>query len=387
MRKRVAIPIYSFGPGGAERVVSILLEELGKRYDITLVLMNDNIFYRIPPGVDIYFLERSRPFEAGIIKLLKLPWLAWKYRRFCKRKKIDLTLSFMNRPNYIAVLAKLLGLGHPVIISERGTPGSYYDDASAYSVVSRFLICKLYPLSDMIVCNSYGARWDLNRNFGIELSRIEVIYNPFDLKRIEKMAAERYPRDDESFVWVSVGRLDRKKNFEEMIELFSLAAGKEDSLWIIGEGIDRERIAKKIEECGVSGRVKLLGRKENPFRYLAAADIFLFASTTEGFPNVLVEALACSLPVVSSDCLSGPREILGFSSDYDIVLEEVKKVEYAILFPAGEKEMMREAMEEARRDSQWREKMRSVAARRARDFDKGEIVKHFEELIERFIHE
>ena len=386
MRKRVAIPIYSFGPGGAERVVSILLEELGKRYDITLVLMNDNIFYRIPPGVDIYFLDRSIPFEAGIIKLLKLPWLAWKYRRFCKRKKIDLTLSFMNRPNYIAVLAKLLGLGHPVIISERGTPGSYYDDASAYSVVSRFLICKLYPLSDMIVCNSYGARWDPNRNFGIELSKIEVIYNPFDLKRIEKMAAERYPRDDESFVWVSVGRLDRKKNFEEMIELFSLAAGKEDSLWIIGEGIDRERIAKKIEECGVSGRVKLLGRKENPFRYLAAADIFLFASTTEGFPNVLVEALACSLPVVSSDCLSGPREILGFSSDYNIALEEVKKVEYAILFPAGEKEMMREAMEEARRDSQWREKMRSVAARRARDFDKGEIVKHFEELIERFIH-
>ena len=110
MKKKLSILTYSLASGGAERVVSILLEALKDDFDIHLVLMNDTIFYTIPKGIKVAYLEQSDARESGVLKLLKLPYLAFKYKRFCQKNEIAISLSFMNRPNYINTMAKLLGV-------------------------------------------------------------------------------------------------------------------------------------------------------------------------------------------------------------------------------------------------------------------------------------
>ena len=119
MKKRLSILIYSLANGGAERVVSILLNDLKDIYDINLFLMCDNIFYCVPDNVKITFLEKSSVDENGIKKLLKLPFLSYRYK---KLNKSDVSLSFMNRPNYINIISKILGMKGKVVISERSMP-------------------------------------------------------------------------------------------------------------------------------------------------------------------------------------------------------------------------------------------------------------------------
>ena len=103
-KKNLSILIYSLAGGGAERVVSILLNELKDKYDITLVLMRNKLDYEIPKNIKIHFLEDSNPYENGIVKLLKLPYLGWKYKKFCQYNGIDISLAFMNRPSYVSIL-------------------------------------------------------------------------------------------------------------------------------------------------------------------------------------------------------------------------------------------------------------------------------------------
>ena len=166
-KKRLSILIYSLASGGAERVVSILLNELPNKYDITLVLMKNKIEYDIPKEIKIAFLEDSDPYESGIAKLLKLPYLGFRYKRFCKENQITVSLSFMNRPNYINIFAKLFGNRARTIISERAMP-SLQHKVGIQGKINRFLIKQLYPYSDVVTANSMGNSLDLRDNFGID---------------------------------------------------------------------------------------------------------------------------------------------------------------------------------------------------------------------------
>lgn len=116
--KRLSVFIYSMGGGGAERVVSNLLGELTARYEVHLVLMNERIFYEIPSGVQIHFIEKSAPFENGLLKLAKLPFLALRYKKLCEKLGIDIHFVWMNRPCYVAALARVYGLGGTMIFNE-----------------------------------------------------------------------------------------------------------------------------------------------------------------------------------------------------------------------------------------------------------------------------
>jgi N-acetylgalactosamine-N,N'-diacetylbacillosaminyl-diphospho-undecaprenol 4-alpha-N-acetylgalactosaminyltransferase len=201
MKKNLSILIYSLANGGAERQVSILLQELHKRYNITLVLMNNSIFYEIPENVEVIFLEKSEPFENGIKKLLKLPFLALKYKKLLKEKNIDISLSFMNRPNYVNVLAKLLGSKSKTIISERAMPSLQHKNG-LQGFINKVLIKHLYKKADFVISNSKGNQKDLKENFKIDA---EVIYNMLNFNCEKK---EKFKK----FTFVTVGRLDEGKN-------------------------------------------------------------------------------------------------------------------------------------------------------------------------------
>ncbi len=376
MSKKISLLLYSLAPGGAERQVSILLHHLKDRFDITLVLMNDTVFYQIPKDIDIVYLDCSSPDESGLVKLLKLPILGWRYKRFLKKNRFDVSLSFLTRPNYINIFAKLFGSKTKTIISERSMFSHQYGYKNLQSFINNYLVY-LYSFADLIVTNSKGNAEDLRKTYGIH-KKIETIYNTIDLRKVQKTANERDIPKKHRFTFVTVGRLDEGKNHLLLIEAIQ---SLDTDLWIVGDGPLKNVLRQRIEELGLSKRVLLLGKQKNPYKYLLRGDCFAFASNHEGFPNVLLEAMACGLPVISTDCPSGPREILAPNSDFRQKAEEIELCEYGILVPVNDANTMKKAMQIMMEDTSLREKYRKKSIARVRDFDIHKIIKQWEDVL------
>jgi N-acetylgalactosamine-N,N'-diacetylbacillosaminyl-diphospho-undecaprenol 4-alpha-N-acetylgalactosaminyltransferase len=384
VKKRLAILIYSLAAGGAERVVSTVLPYLQNRFNVTLVLMNETIFYPVPEGMKVVYLERSEVEEAGWKKLMKLPWLGWRYARWLRENDIDTSWSLMSRPNYVNILAKIFGSPSGTVISERAMPSLQYGYPGLASWINRQLIRSLYPKADLILANSAGNRSDLIRHFGIPESKISVVYNPFDLKRIETfcMDSASVQKKERLFTFVTVGRLDEGKNHRMILEAFAKLKERNTRLLIIGEGPLRSELESLARRRGLWERVSFLGRQSNPFAYMAAADCFLFASRHEGFPNVLVEALACGLPVISTDCPSGPREILDERQNYDEEITGLYEARYGWIVPVDDVDAMEEGMERVYNNTESRAEISKRARERARTFDTERMVPKFCDLLE-----
>lgn len=306
---KIGVLIYSLAGGGAERVVSIFVHYLKeKNLDFVLFLMNDTISYNLPDDIQVVYLEKSNSHESGIIKLLKIPVLGYKYVGLLKKHNITHSLSFMTRPNFVNVIAKVLNRQKVAcVISERCQPSLQYGYANLKSKINSYLIKTLYPKADKIISNSIGNKNDLIENFGINQNKIKVVYNPIDTDKINEEQPIRNFFDSQFFNFITVGRLDQGKNHELIIRAIENVA--DSRLYILGDGELKGYLADLILQLKLENRVFLLGHK-NPFPYLKSADAFVFASNHEGFPNVLLEAMACGLPILSTDCLSGPREIL-----------------------------------------------------------------------------
>ncbi|MCK9455650.1 glycosyltransferase, partial [Sulfurimonas sp.] len=184
---------------------------------------------------------------------------------------------------------------------------------------------------------------------------------------------------DEKFTFITVGRVDSGKNHKLLVEAIKDIDAK---LYIVGDGELRSALEEQIRELNLKDKVVLLGRQSNPYKYLAKADCFVFSSLYEGFPNVLIEALACGLPVISGDCQSGPREILAPESDVKIQLkDEVEFAEYGILVPLNSVEKLKEAMNKIMTSEDLRNRYKEKAQQRARGFDVKKIIKQYEDVI------
>lgn len=374
MRKRVSILINDLDTGGAERVVSIILNILYKRYDITLFMMHNIIFYDIPKGIDIVIVGDSKLSDSGLLKLFRVPLLALNYKRLSRG---GISISFLSRSNYINILSKLFGPEIKAIVGERAMPSLHYKSGIG-GFINRLLIRYLYPKSDLIFANSRGNAIDLKVNFGIERG-IEVIYNPFDIDNILKLKSERLELKS-GFNFVTVGRLDEGKNHQLLIRAMVEVEG---NLYIIGDGTLKEKLQELIESLNLEDRVYLVGKDKNPYRYMARADIFLFSSNREGFPNVLVEALASGVPIISTDCRSGPREILAPDSSVNISLKDTIEVaKYGILTPTESLSRMVEAIKLLQNSSKLREQYRDKALNRAKEFHQNRIIEDFINIIE-----
>ena len=369
--KKLSLFIYSLAGGGAERVVSLLLQELPREFNLTLVLMNTTLEYPVPENIEVKYLEKSKASENGIFKLLKIPFLAYRYKQLCQKERIDISLSFMNRPNYINVIAKLLGMKSKVIISERAMPSLQYGYKNAQSFINKTLIGCLYPRAESIIANSQGNARDLNVNFNISKEQIEVVYNPIDIQSVEMAGEETTEVSFSRFTFVTVGRLDRGKNHKMLIDAFKALDTTNAQLLIIGDGPLKDDLLKQIDRLNLNEKVFLLGKQTNPYKFLDKSDCFVFGSNHEGFPNVILEALASGLPVVSTDCQSGPREILAPNMDN----------EFGLLVPINDVDQMSRAMQRIMQGQDLSNQYKKKARIRARDFDKEKIIKNYIRII------
>lgn len=356
--QKLAIFIYSLGSGGAERVVATLLPILNLKFQVHLILMNDKISYEIPP-CNIHFLEQSRPDENSLMKFIKLPFLALKYKKLCKNLQIDIQFVFLNRPNYIALFARIFGLKSRLVINECTTPSVMYAKKNVNSFINRSLIRFLYPKADLILANSKGNEEDLIEVFNINAQKCQILYNAIDLENIEKKALEAIPLQDKFIL--SVGRLDEGKNHKLLIKAY--ARLKTDlKLVILGEGILKNDLENLIEELNLKDKVLLLGFDSNPYKYMSKCEFFAFASIFEGFSNVLIESLACSCAVVCTEHKSGAKELFGDD-------------EFGLLVQVNNENSMFKGLKLMLEDENLRQAYKKKARLRALDFDKVKIAR------------
>jgi len=194
----------------------------------------------------------------------------------------------------------------------------------------------LYPLSDEIIANSQGVADDLAKVINLPRERINVVYNPTISPNLFKKAKRDLHHPwfdcDEPSVILGAGRLEPQKDFSTLIDAFwNIKRRQNARLMILGEGSRRSKLEEQITKMNLEDEVSLPGFTDNPYKYMRNASVFVLSSSHEGLPNVLIEAMACGCPVVSTNCPSGPSEILDDGK-------------YGPLIPVGDPDRLAEAI-------------------------------------------
>jgi N-acetylgalactosamine-N,N'-diacetylbacillosaminyl-diphospho-undecaprenol 4-alpha-N-acetylgalactosaminyltransferase len=376
--------------GGAERVVSNILKHLSDDFDFHLILLNKTIQYDLPKGLPIHFLDNENLDESSIVSklfsLLKIPILAFRLKKYCEQHDIPIVFSLLSRPNYINCFLKIIKKEMRVVISQRMTVSSYYLSTNLSGRINRFLTQYLYPKADLIVSNSNGTQYDLIQNYGLK-NALSTIYNPFDFEDIKRQKQDKIvineQKNDKIFTFISVGRLHPVKNYALLLKSFAQLNDKTTRLTIVGDASQStEDLPDLARELGVEKQVVFTGFQSNPFQYMANADAYVLSSDSEGFPNVLVEAMACGLPIISTDCISGPREILAPQTDYRTVLREkgVEKAAFGLLTPVNDVESLTKALFMMRNDDGLRQHYITQNLICLSSFQKESVLANFHEI-------
>jgi glycosyltransferase involved in cell wall biosynthesis len=303
-RGRIAFFLPSVRGGGAQRVIINLIQGIvrrGQPVDLALAIHDGVFLDHVPPEVRVVDLG-GRRLIGGFLPLV----------RYLRRERPRVLISSMSHANMLALWAARLAGGTPVMVTVHNTMS---ESTGSDGGLEQRLLRTFYPWAHWIVAVSRGAADDLARTTGIPRDRIEVIYNPVITPAILDQAA-RVPEHQwfapgHPPVILGVGRLTRQKDFFTLIRAFAeLRRRRTARLIILGEGEDRPGLEALIAELGVGDDVSLPGFRDNAPAYMAHSALFVLSSAWEGLPTVLIEAMAAGTAVVSTDCPSGPREIL-----------------------------------------------------------------------------
>jgi glycosyltransferase involved in cell wall biosynthesis len=306
---RVAIFTADMGGGGAERAMLKLAGGVaGRGYPVDLVLSRAGGDYlpEVPETVRVVDLDAGRV-------LTSLPGLV----RYLRRERPSVMLTSLNHVNIVGLWARRLsGVRTRLVVNEQNTLSQDAPNSARrrHRLLPRF-VRRFYPWADGIVAVSKGAADDLARTARLPAGSVRVVHNPIVTPELREMAAA--PLDHPWFepgeppVALAVGRLAPQKDFGTLLRAFARVLERRPArLLILGEGPERQGLEALVAELGLEGSVDLAGRVLNPYPYMRRAGVFVLSSRWEGLPSVLIEALYCGVPIVATDCPSGPVEIL-----------------------------------------------------------------------------
>ncbi|MCL6533557.1 MAG: glycosyltransferase [Armatimonadetes bacterium] len=305
----IALFVPSLRSGGAERVMLLLAQGFAQRgiaVDLVLAKAEGAYLKQVPHEVRMLNLEASRVLGS-------LPRLI----RYLRRRRPSALLSALDHANIIAILAQRIARTPTrVVVSVHSmTSVALKESPLARARWIPFLARLLFPLADKIVAVSTGVAEDISQLYCLRGNQVEVIYNPVVTPDLLNLALQPLSHpwfaEGQPPVILGAGRLAAPKDFHTLIHAFARVRQQRPArLIILGEGEERPVLESLIRQLGIERDAALLGFVDNPFAYMKRAAVFVLSSRWEAFGNVLVEAMACGTPVVSTDCPYGPREIL-----------------------------------------------------------------------------
>lgn len=308
---KIGIYLPNLEGGGAERAfleLSYLLSKMGVSVDIIIARKIGPYVTEIPDCVRVVELMASRKFSI-VIRLIG----------YLKRERPDVLLAGGDVSNAIAIISCLIaGLRDRCVVSQRSVLRRAWQVQRPKTYWLWLLVLKaLYKRARYVISNSQNAYEELVQSFGINRESCTVIYNSVDSDRIENLSESVL--DDPWFsqsslpVVISIGSLTEMKDMSNLIRAFSIVRQEYIcNLLILGEGPERNRLIDLIDSMELNDSVRLPGFVSNPFPMLKRSRVFVSSSKVEGCPNVVQQALACSTPIVATDCEGASAELLEF---------------------------------------------------------------------------
>ena len=363
--------------GGEERVLLNVLRNLVElNYDVDLLITwnhkENNLFENeIPKKVNYEFLFDSYNEKNKLIKEIyrikaKTTYLK-KIEKKIKNEKYDIVIDYSSNllkyDNFDIKIPVFAWIHFSLTFGEKLTLEKIKKYKKQYKKYSKIFVITRVMKEEFI------------NKVGIDEKKVELVYNPIDLKLIEKKAEnvekkyENYLKQD---YFLQVSRLTQQKQPEHLVDIYYKLkqAGIKEKLYFIGDGEKKEIIKQKIKEYNLENDIILLGQIENPYPFFKNAKLFVHTAKYEGLPTVLLESLALGTPVVSYDCPTGPRDILG------------KNSEYGELISLNDKDMFVEKVLELINSKEKYEKYKKLSLIRANDFSMENNKVKLKELIE-----
>ena len=392
MKKKILFYTSGVGLGGVEKVVLEVLKEMDKsKFDIKLALQyeNENLFeneipkevnykYMLPQKIidkSLYFRERKKNIFYKILYSFMLSYEKYiikkNYLEFSKDREI--VIDFKSGD-----FLKLINLENRVDKKRICWLHGEITKLNKYEKRKKFLRENLNKC-DKVICICEDMKNGVIKEM-LELEdKLEVIYNPFDIEKI-KIKSSDYSeiKDNEKNLLednyiIMVSRLDNvQKDFDTLIKAFKIVNQKRKNikLYLLGEGPDREKIENMIKDEDLQEYIKLLGVKKNPYPWIKNSKLLVHSSRYEGLPTVLIEALILNKIIISSDCPTGPREILDNGK-------------YGSLVEVGDYDSMaQEILELLQENSKKKEKYLSNIDKSIERFDKKNIIKQIERVLD-----
>lgn len=309
---KIAMFLPSLGGGGAEKSIvrlAVAFSRRGVPVDLVLGTADGPVRDDVPPAVRLVDLGSARVSTA-------LPGLV----RYLRRERPAVLFSAMYHANLVAILAHGLARSSArLIVSERQSFVALRNtERGIKERLMRGAMRLLYPRADAIITVSKALADELQEGLSLASAKIFPVYNPVVSAEMLALADQdpAHPWFKEPIpVALAVGRLAPEKDFPTLLTaIAAIARRRQVRLIVLGEGKLRTQLEKLIGELGIADHVDLAGRHANPWSFMKRAAVFVLSSVSEGMPSVLVEAVAIGTPVVSTDCPTGPREILGEGS-------------------------------------------------------------------------
>lgn len=405
--KRIYFFCDSAAGGGAERILTYIVNNIDRRIfspELFLLVRPDR-GYQLEFDVPVHYLPRK--IKSPLLNFLlwcigyivSLPCLLKPERfsehaQYCnevlsqliggivalgrklRKDPPDAGVVFLQTSIVITLLACLLyRIKIPICCSDRILLSQELN-RRRFPKFNFWLLRHLFRRASGFIAVSEEARQDLIDNFQVHAGRVRTIYNGLDVGAVGIKSREPLIEAEKALLvpgqchFVAVGRLSEQKNFSLLINAFRCVRDAFPCrLLILGEGEQREKLEGLVRQLGLADDVALFGWSENPFRIMGAADIFVLSSLYEGFPNVLLEAMAVGLPVISTKCPSGPAELLG-------------EGEFGVLVPPDNMPALALEMRKMAEDEAFRAHMAAMAKERVRDFSLQRMIGQFEAYFE-----
>ena len=372
-KPNISILSITLGSGGAEKVISLLLKALKANYNVTLVLFYNHIHFTIPEGVKVVCLSNASPARPFYAKFSDLVSFKKKYSAFIKAEKIDISVSFLAFPNLLNGMIASTNTKVKTIISERGFPSD-----NTTSKLSLYISKLFYPIyynkCTKLFSNSVYINRDLKDNFGVTIP-MDVIYNPIELP-VQTINPETLNKDLKSLKIITAGTLNKRKNHIMIIRALQDTATPYQ-LTILGGGPLENYLTEEISTLKLTQNVTLKGKVKNVNDHLLSHHCFVLSSFTEGFPNALIEAMAIGLPCISTNCLSGPLELLNENEDVHIKTGTFYIGKYGLLINNDDHEGLKKALAYFNDHPLEREKYSKLSLQRAKEYELKSIYSKF----------